>query len=205
MTPPLLGALLFGLVALPPLAPLLEATLPSHLLGQLPALAIAGALAVGAVPRRLRARLDRINDNGVPGMALAAILLAYWMLPRTLDAALATADAEVAKLLCLPLAGAAARLGWRNLGFVGRSFVLLNAVSMLLAIGLLLIHSPLRLCNAYLLDDQRVAGTGLAILAGVLACVGAGGLLFRFPWDQRTEESSCAARNPLPSPPPSSA
>lgn len=205
MTPPALAALIFALMALPPLAPLLEAALPSHLLGQLPAVAAAGALATDALPRRLRARLDRFNGNGAPGMVLAAALLAYWMLPRALDTAVARPDVDALKLLSLLFIGAAARLSWRRLGFVGRAFVLLNAVSMLLAVALLLIFSPVRLCNAYLLDGQQAAGQGLAVLAGLLACAGAGTLLFRLPPRPRSKEPPCPAHRPSPSPPPSSA
>lgn len=203
MTPPMLGVLLYALVALPPLAPWLEAALPTHLLVQVPALILAGAVTAAALPRRLRARLDRVNGGGAPGTALAAALLSYWMLPRALDAALADTWAEAAKVLSLPLAGAILRLSWRRLGFVGRAFVRLNAAAMLLAVGLLLIHSPVRLCNAYLLDGQQTAGNGLVILAAILAATGT--VLRLFIPHRPPKEPPCPANRPSPSPPPSSA
>lgn len=200
MTLPVFGILLYALAALPPLAPRLEAALPSHLLLQLPALVVAGALIVAALPRRLRACLDLVNGGGAPGTVLAVLLLAYWMLPRALDAALVNTGTETAKLLSLPLVGAALRLSWRRLGFIGRSFVQLNAASMLLAIGLLLIYSPVRLCNAYLLDGQQTAGNGLVALAGVVVAAETVFHLFFLP-----KEPSCPVTHPSPSPPPSSA
>ena len=38
--------------------------------------------------------------------------------------------------------------------------------------------APVRLCNSYLSSDQKMLGTGMAVLVGVLAIHWGGGLLF---------------------------
>jgi uncharacterized membrane protein YqjE len=67
------------------------------------------------------------------------------------------------------LAGAALRLSWRAAGLVVQGFFLGNMLPMTAVVGQLYIDAPLRLCNAYLLDDQARLGQWLIALAVLLA------------------------------------
>lgn len=147
----------------------------THMLVQMPLLALAGFVAAGALPQRWRTGLHRFAGGPLP-LALAAMLASsYWMLPRALDAALVDAWAETAKFASLPLlVGAPLALAWERLGSIGRGFVWTNFFSMLAVLGWLYIAAPVRLCNNYLVDEQASAGwsmvyLALALFAGWLA------------------------------------
>lgn len=158
-----------SVLPIPAVARSMEATLVGHMLVQIPLLIVAGGLAALALPHRPPSWETRFNGNGACGLVLATLIVLYWMLPRALDAALVDPLTETAKFLTVPLAGAAIILSWRRMGFVGRSFVHLNAISMFAAEGWLYRVAPDRLCNAYLLDEQVSVGTGFLGLAGILA------------------------------------
>lgn len=161
-----------AILALPPLARPLEASLFGHMLVQLPLLLLLGVLMRPLLSfRGERPLMRRINRNGLPGVALALVILAYWMLPRALDQALVRPGAEAAKFITLPLAGALAAAGWRRMGFVARGFIVLNAIAMFVAEGWLFLIAPERLCNAYLLDEQAGVGRAFLILAGGLGAL----------------------------------
>lgn len=159
-------------LSLPPLARPLEASLFGHMLVQLPLLLLLGALMRPLLSfRGDRVLVRRLNRNGLPGVVLSLVILAYWMLPRALDQVLVQPAAEAAKFISVPLAGALAATGWRRLGFVARSFIVLNAIAMFVAEGWLFLIAPERLCNAYLLDEQARVGQAFLVLAGGLAAL----------------------------------
>ncbi|GKY87759.1 hypothetical protein [Sinisalibacter aestuarii] len=167
------GTGLIALAALPPASPLLEARLPTHILSQYPVV-IAGGAVIGA-------RLAR--DRPAPWTAAPALLaviltLAFWLLPRWIDASLtdpATRVAKIASLACL--AGLPLGWGWVQAGMVLRGFLIANAAAMLAVMGWLLLAVPSRLCSAYLLTDQRLAGQGLLIAAALLVIGSLGGAM----------------------------
>ena len=78
------------------------------------------------------------------------------------------AGTVVAMLAALLLAGVALCLSWRPAGLVVQFFFLGNLLPMMVVVGQLYIDSPLRLCNAYLLDDQARLGAWLIGGAAVL-------------------------------------
>jgi tellurite resistance protein len=164
------GGALGVVLMVPPVAAALEATLAGHMLVQIPLLILAGGLLAIGIPGAGTACIQRINDNGAPGLVLAAALLLYWMLPRALDAALVSRAVEAAKFLSVPAIGALVVISWPRLGFVGRNFVILNAISMFAAEGWLFFIAPVRLCNAYLIDDQAMVGAAFLTLSGTLFC-----------------------------------
>jgi len=167
-------------LALPPLRAALEASMASHMLVQIPLLAAAGALLAPGLAPRLRALLDRWNGHGVPGIALTLGISAYWMIPRALDAALASAAVEVLKFVSLPLlVGLPLALSWERLHPIGKGFVAANWIPMLAVVGWLYRESPARLCNYYLVDQQVVAGELLIALAVVLAAAWLTSLFWR--------------------------
>ena len=98
------------------------------------------------------------------------------MIPRLLDFVLVDARIEAAKWLALLACGAALQLSWRRAGLLVQAFFLGNVLPMMAAAGQLYQDAPLRLCNAYLLDDQVRLGQGLVILSvlGAVAAIGVG-------------------------------
>lgn len=133
-----------------------------HVLVQFPLLAAAGyLLAVGY----------RVPRNAVgPLLVMALTTGAIWMLPRSVDAALGHTGWHVAKFVTLPLMfGVPLALGWPATGPVLRGFLKAQIVSMLLFLGFLYTHAPVRICNSYLIDDQYRLGIGFVWAALALA------------------------------------
>lgn len=164
MTPALrvaLGAVLLIALMLPPLRHALEAGMSLHMLVQYPALLLAGALLAAAVPAGLRQRLSAWNAMGISGLTAFALIAAVLMIPRVLDLVLIDWRAESAKVMALLLAGAVLRPSWRAAGLVVQGFFLGNVLPMTLVVGTLYQDAPLRLCNAYRLDDQQQLGFAL--------------------------------------------
>ena len=164
-----LGLALCVLLAWPTLRQALEASMWRHMVLQFPLLMGAGALLAAALPSRARTLVARWNAHGIAGLVLVAVVLAVLMVPRVLDLALRDGAIEAAKGAALVLAGAALRLSWRAAGLVVQGFFLGNVLPMTAVVGQLYIDSPLRLCNAYLLDDQARLGQWLIALAALLA------------------------------------
>lgn len=136
-----------------------------HMLVQFPLLALAGFLLAGRLPRRWLARVNRWNGYGITGLLACALILALLMIPRLLDLALVNGRVELAKWLALMVCGAALRLSWQPAGLLVQGFFLGNVLPMTAVVGYLFESSPLRLCNAYLLDDQARLGQRLIWLS----------------------------------------
>jgi len=167
-----IGLVVLGLA--PPLAGRLEASLVAHLLGQYPLLVGGGALVGGAIARRAG------GQGWTAGPALLAGLLAlvFWLIPRWIDAAVADPATNAAKAAGLVLlAGLPLGWGWTLAGPVLRSFVWANAAAMLAIMGWLQLSLPQRLCNSYLLVEQRWLGQGVLALAGLVLVAGAARML----------------------------
>jgi hypothetical protein len=157
----------------------LEGVMILHMLVQIPLLAAAGALMAVSMPARWRMWLASWNHNGVSGILMAVVASSWWMVPRALDAALASPAMELAKFVSLPLlVGAPLALSWSWLGGMGRGFVIANVLPMWAVAGWLYLAAPVRVCNFYLVEDQAVAGAGLLAASIGLGLV-AGGLAFR--------------------------
>lgn len=155
------------LLALPGARLFLEASMTRHMLVQFPLLAVTGFWLAGALPRSWTRRLDAWNGYGISGLFSAALLIAILMIPRVLDLALVNGRVELVKCLALLLCGAAVRLSWQPAGLLVQGFFLGNVLPMMVVVGHLFESSPVRLCNAYLLDDQEGLGQGLIWIAAV--------------------------------------
>lgn len=166
-----LGVVLLAALMLPPLRHTLEASMSLHMLVQYPALLLAGALLAAMFPARLRQRLWAWNTMGITGLAAFALVAAVLMIPRVLDLALTDWRAESAKFAALLLAGAVLQPSWRAAGLVVQGFFLGNVLPMTIVVGTLYQDSPLRLCNAYRLDDQQQLGLALVWSATAVAVV----------------------------------
>lgn len=179
MSAALISVLLVAALALPSLRESLEQLMVTHMLVQIPLLALAGAVSAGALPAAWRRRISAWNRGGVSGATLALIASSWWMVPRALDLALSSPAMEVTKFVTLPLlVGLPLRLSWRPLGVMGRGFVLANVLPMWAVVGWMYVVAPVRVCNFYLLDQQVSAGVGLLIGSAAVAAV-TGALAFR--------------------------
>jgi hypothetical protein len=165
---------LLGVLALPVARQALEASMSAHMLLQYPLLALAGYWLAADLPPLWRARLQRCNAHGITGLLASAMMLAILMIPRVLDLALVDGRIALAKALALVFCGAALRLSWRPAGLMLQGFYLGNVLPMMAVVGKLYASSPVRVCNAYLLDDQARLGQLLIWLsAGVALAWGA--------------------------------
>jgi len=171
-TPPrqvLLAVAVMALLLVPALRQWLTASMWRHMVLQFPLWLVAGALLVAGLSPVARSRIARWNAYGISGLVGAGTVLAVLMVPRVLDLALVSAPLEAAKCTALLLAGAALRLSWKAAGLLVQGFFLGNMLPMTAVVGQLYIDSPLRLCNAYLLDDQARLGAWLVTAAALLA------------------------------------
>lgn len=154
-----LGVGLFALLAWPPCVRLLESQLVLQMLVQMPLLAASGYLVGRGL---LRGRSPAWNDDGLPGLIVAVAVGLVWMLPRSMDAALATPAVELAKFVTLPLlVGVPLAVSWPRAHPIARGFVLANLLSKLAVLGWLYAAAPVRVCNYYLASDQPVAAAAL--------------------------------------------
>ncbi len=166
----ILGMLLYGVLCLPPVAAGLEGSMLGQMLVQIPLLGLAGGLVARAACGGRPAALAGFNAGGFPGLFVAFFAAAVWMLPRMLDAALASPLTEAAKFVTVPLfLGAPLALSWKLLPSVARGFVWANLISHAAVLGWLYSVSPDRLCTRYLLDQQATLGAALLIVAAGLA------------------------------------
>ena len=136
---------------------------------QFPLWMLTGGLLTAGLTPAARRHVARWNAYGISGLVGVATVLAVLMVPRVLDLALVSPFIEAAKCAALLLAGAALRLSWRTAGLVVQGFFLGNMLPMTAVVGQLYIDSPMRLCNAYLLDDQARLGQWLVAMAALLA------------------------------------
>lgn len=184
MVPARTGAALamagLALLALPPARLLLESSMTLHMLVQFPLLAGAGFLLARAIPATARRRADAWNAHGIAGLLASALVLMVLMIPRVLDLALVDARIEAAKWLALLACGAALQVSWQRAGTLVQGFFLGNVLPMMAAAGQLFQDAPVRLCNAYLLDDQVRLGQGLVVLSILAAAAFIAHVMRRF-------------------------
>ncbi len=141
----------------------------THVLVQMPALALVGAM---LVPRPGGPRPAAWNRGGVAALLAAAFGMAFWMLPRSIDAAVAAPAMEAAKFVTLPLlVGAPLVVGWARAHPLLRGFLKAQAISMLGILAFLYTHAPVRICNSYLAEDQFRLGVGFLWAAIALAVI----------------------------------
>ena len=189
---------LAGLLALPGMRHFLEASMTRHMLVQFPLLALAGFCLAGALPQSFVARLDRWNGYGISGLSATALALGLLMIPRLLDLALVDGRVELAKWLALLLSGAALRLSWRPAGLLVQGFFLGNVLPMTAVVGYLFESSPVRVCNAYLLDDQERLGQRMLWITALTGLVWFASLVRTLMQREAAAESAEATKSAAP-------
>lgn len=156
------GLALWLIIAVGPVGPYLETSLLSHVLVEIPLLIIIGITAGNLFKTRLTGVLGMIS---IPAILVACFTLAFWMIPRWLDASLSDGFTAYMKYLSLPLlAGIPLALSWQILHPVARGVVKIEFLAMMFRLGWIYLVSPDRLCNNYLLGEQRQLGYMLILL-----------------------------------------
>lgn len=159
------------LIAAPPLAGPLESTMTTHMLVQIPVLALCGWFAGDWLADRHPAVALALAPFRWALLVVAFATFAVWMIPRLLDVAVQSAGADLAKALSLTLLGGLPlRLAWLHLGPVARGIAHLEALATLWRIGWIYLDSPSRLCTQYGMDDQQRLGS-LVLQAGAMYAV----------------------------------
>lgn len=162
---PRAGLIMLLILAIPAVRSMMEGDMALHMLLQFSLILLAGWLLAQGLPEQTRAELRKWNHAGIAGLLLTAMVLMFWMIPRALDMALSDGTMEFWKFLTLLLAGAALELSWQAAGLIVRGFFLGNVLPMMMVVGWLYIEAPIRICNAYLVDDQSRTGSGLLALS----------------------------------------
>ena len=164
------GALVLLVVLLaPPIRHALEASMTTQMLVQIPLLITVGVLLSRAVPARVDAAIAAWDYRGITGLVLATLVGAFWMLPRSLDAAVSDPRFDIAKYLStVLLIGLPFALSWRRMGFIARGVFLLELIATFFRLGWLYLIWPDRLCNNFLLDDQQRLGRYMLLIGALL-------------------------------------
>jgi len=126
-----LPALLFLLLLAPPIRTALEASMTTQMLVQMPLLILVGVLLSRAMPARMTRVMAGWDCHGITGFLLATLVGAFWMLPRSLDAAVTDPLFAVAKYLTMPLLiGLPFALSWQRMGFILRGVFQLELIGL---------------------------------------------------------------------------
>ncbi len=166
----LLAVAVWAGIALTPFGTWLESRLVSHVLVEVPLLVTVGFGLGRCIEPRLRKALEPFNGGGIPGILLVTFALAFWMIPRWLDASLQAPEVAAAKYLSLvALAGMPLAWSWDRLHPIARGLVKIEFLAMCFRLGWLYLISPDRLCNSYLIDDQVLLGRGLLVVGIALS------------------------------------
>jgi len=166
----LAGGVLWFFLSLGPPRHFLEATLVGHMLLQIGLLGLAGWWVGRGLDLERADYIAPWNRYGATGLIIAASCILLWMLPRNLDAALESTAWEVAKFITVPLlAGMSLAASWFRLPAILRGVIWGQILPMLVVMGSVYRQAPVQLCNNYLLDQQELLGTGMWILAFVIA------------------------------------
>jgi hypothetical protein len=164
------GLALIGVLTLPAVRNWLERDMVLHMLIQLPLIVAGGMLCAVATLRRVLKCADW-NRLGLTGFIWATMVVVIWMLPKSIDDAIAQPIIEVMKFLSLGILGFLLRDALARAPLPLEGFFLGNSVWMMATVGLLFQSSERRLCNAYGLDSQVATGRGLVIFSLMIAVV----------------------------------
>lgn len=153
-----------------------------HLLVQYPLLVGGGVLIGMTLAAEAQRRRRPLGWTAAPALLGGILALAFWLIPRWIDAAVGNAGADALKAASLVLlSGLPLGWGWRLAEPILRGLVWAHAAAMAAVMGGLQLSVPLRLCNAYLITDQAQTGRAFITLAVAIIILG----LARALWGTR--------------------
>ncbi|THE12215.1 hypothetical protein E1I69_11895 [Bacillus timonensis] len=162
----LIGLGLLFVLALPPVANLLESIMIIHMHMQMPSIVIAGFFMAKLFQQKFPSFFEKWNQDGIPGILLFIVIMVYWTIPKTMDETLNLTSMEVWKFLSLSLlAGVPLRDSWKKLSDRAKNIVFIFFTVKYLGMGVLYININNQLCNNYLVIDQITLGWGFITTA----------------------------------------
>ena len=167
----IVGAFFFLAVALSvwPFRALIINDMYWHMDIQIPLLITVGVLL--RLPKKQHFyKLARFNLYGLTSFIASQFILAFWMLPISLDRAIIHWQYDLVKLSSLIICGFLIRLSFCRSTLVIETFFVGYFLSMMIWVGQYYLNSDERLCNVYSQDSQKLAGSWL-ILYGLLLSV----------------------------------
>ncbi len=143
-----------------------ESSLVLHILLEFPLLVVYGVISGKLIEKNVTPLFSWVNQGGIFGLLTVTFILAFWMIPRWLDASINDSNIAYCKYLSLFLAGLILSLSWGQTHSITRALVKIEFITMLFRIGWIYLISPTRLCNNYLLNEQVWLGQ-LFLVIGV--------------------------------------
>lgn len=155
------AALLALALALPPLDPWFDERMARHMALQFPLLALTGFIA----GRRWRDRAESVDPHGLGALLFLGGALMFWMLPRSIDRAVADWRTDQLLHMSLFLGGLVLSARWPRVPYAARGAAAIMLIAMLIAVGSFYYEARMLLCSRYTLPMQAEAGAALLRLA----------------------------------------
>lgn len=167
-------------LSLPQVRHLIESSMAVHMLVQMPLLIFAG-YSFDITKQKVSYKL---NTSAAQWLWIYLTTM-FWMLPISLDKALIYPVWDIFKILTLLITGIVLKVVFQSHRLLALFFIG-STVMMLFFAGFNYQQSDVRLCNAYLIESQKITGSGLIIVASAL-------LLFLF-WKIKQELAASEMR-----------
>lgn len=162
MTRRIAWVLAVAVLVCPPVDSYLDGSMSRHMLLQMPLLA---ALGYAAAPVWRMPRL-RLAALGLCGVFFVMGTLAFWMLPRSLDAAVTVAWVDQLMHLNMLAAGCLLAFALSRLPFHSKMAFGVYSLAMLLTAGVVYATAIVPVCATYSVQQQSAAGTLLLWIGG---------------------------------------
>jgi hypothetical protein len=155
-----------------PARQLIERSMFWHMAIQMPLLLLTGWLLAQRYSGALKnGMIHRLNYEGLTAMLIASFILAYWMIPLTIDQAVISYTVDAFKIASLIFCGFILQNFFAASNRMVQLFFLGYSLAMLGGLGVYFITTDLRLCNAYSLQSQILTGKAICIISGIIGVV----------------------------------
>ena len=141
-----------------------------HMNIQIPLLIAVGVM-IQIPASALSQTLSHFNAYGLNSFIVSQVILAFWMLPISIDRSIIHWEYDLAKIISLILCGWLIQVSFKKTTVVIEIFFVGYFLAMMLWVGFYYIQNDARLCNVYSQESQQYAGGGLMFFAAVLSLV----------------------------------
>ena len=140
----------------------IQSSMAFHMLIQIPMLILAGY-----VLKKISSTIDHSLAESLAQWLWIYLSGLFWMLPISLDKALIYPIWDIFKVITLLITGAILKVVFQSHRVLALFFIGSTAM-MLFFVGFYYQGTNVRLCNAYLIESQHEAGSGLIMAASLL-------------------------------------